>query len=162
MNKAKQYFKFALQKTDFSLEKNYQLLQKNCPHSGAIICFTGIVRDSSKLSTTVSHLELQTYKDMALKQMEELGQEILKRFNIEGLDIIHRYGKLTPLEQIVYVGVAGKHRNEAYMASKMTMDYLKTKVAFWKKEYYSDNTDPRWIEPSQLDFESLQNWSLDE
>ena len=94
--------------------------------------------------------------------MEELGLEVLKRFKIEGLDIIHRYGKLTPLDQIVYVGVAGKHRNEAYLASQMTMDFLKTKVAFWKKEHYLDNTDPRWIEPSPLDIESLQNWSKNE
>jgi molybdopterin synthase catalytic subunit len=48
--------------------------------------------------------------------------------------VIHRFGRLVPGDRIVFVGVAGSHRGEAFAACEFIMDYLKTRAPFWKKE----------------------------
>ena len=152
------YFHTSLQKGEFSIEKQHDTLQQACQHSGAIVTFTGLVRDLSKSRTQVNSIELSIYKAMTQKQLHDIGSDIFERFDIDGLDIIHRYGKLTPMEKIVYIGVASKHRAEAFNAAQMTMDILKSNVAFWKKEHYVDDTPSQWIEPSQNDHKAIQHW----
>lgn len=154
----KPYFHHVLQYEDFSIDEQYRQLQSSCPEAGAIVTFTGLVRDMSKVNTTVQCIELHTYPAMATQQIKQIGLDVFARFNIDGISIIHRHGKLRPTEQIVYVGVASKHRAEAFLAAQMTMDFLKSKVAFWKKEHYLDHSEAKWIEPSMDDQNAINSW----
>ncbi len=152
------YFSHALQTDDFSIDEQYRLLQSACPESGAIVTFTGLVRDISKFDKTVESIELQTYPAMTEKQIKRIGEDVSSRFDIDGISIIHRHGKLAPTEKIVYVGAASKHRAEAFAAAQMAMDFLKSKVAFWKKEHYHDGSDATWIEPTANDHQAVDAW----
>lgn len=159
MGNKNRYFQAILQEKDFSVDQQYCTLKHACHHSGAIVTFTGLVRDLAKSNSNVASIELSIYEAMTQKQLQHIGNEVFTHFDIDGLDIIHRHGTLTPAEQIVYVGVASKHRSDAFSAAQMTMDYLKSKVAFWKKEHYTDNSKSRWIEPNQNDHNALKQWS---
>jgi len=149
-------FRYSLQIQDFSLDSEYSQLREQHPNAGAIVTFSGLVRDLSKEHETVSSIELSTYLEMTEKQIQSIGNNVMQHFNIDGLTIIHRHGVLKPRDQIVMVGVASKHRNEAFSAAEMAMDFLKSQTAFWKKEI-APNSE-RWVEPTQADIESLKKW----
>ena len=149
-------FHCSLQTHDFSLDAEYTRLRKQYPATGAITTFTGLVRDLSKNHQPIRSIELSTYPAMTMKQMQAIGNNVIQRFNIDGLTIIHRHGTLKPSDQIVFVGVASKHRNEAFSAAEMAMDFLKSQTAFWKKEVAPETE--HWIEPTQADIESLKKW----
>ena len=158
MHDKNHYFHHALQTEFFSVDEQYLALQNACKESGAIVTFTGLVRDLSKSDSSVECIELQTYPAMTQQQIQQIGVDIFKQFNIDGLNIIHRHGKLKPMEQIVFVGVASKHRVEAFSAAQMAMDFLKSKVTFWKKEYYKNVDKPECIKPTMNDHNALEKW----
>jgi len=63
---------------------------------------------------------------------------------------------LMPGERIVFVGVASRHRSEAFAACEFLIDRLKTEAPFWKKEETSDST--RWVEAKERDEERARRW----
>ena len=138
---AEQMININIQKTDFSVDKEYQTLKEQNQQCGAIVTFTGLVRDSVNEDSNenpVSHIELQHYPQMTESHIETLANNVLEKFSVDAITIIHRVGKLSINEQIVFVGVAGKHRNQAFLACEMLMDYLKSQTPFWKKEVSID------------------------
>ena len=48
--------------------------------------------------------------------------------------IIHRYGKINPGENIVFIGTTAQHRKNAFKACEYIIDYLKVNAPFWKIE----------------------------
>jgi len=154
----KPFIHHALQEKDFSHEEQYRQLQSACPESGAIVTFSGLVRDVSKNNNAVECIELQCYQAMTSQQIEQIAHATCSNFDIDGISIIHRFGKLKPTEQIVFVGAASKHRLEAFSAAQMAMDFLKSKVAFWKKEFYQDQSPAKWIEPTLRDQTAIDDW----
>lgn len=151
------HFYYSLQTDDFNLDAEYTRLREQHSSTGAIVTFTGLVRDLSKSSQTVHAIELSTYPAMTQQQIQTIGNTVNQRFNIDGLSIIHRHGTLKPDDQIVFVGVASKHRQDAFSAAAMTMDFLKSQTAFWKKEITTDGAE-HWVEPTQDDVQSLTKW----
>lgn len=153
----------SLQTQDFDLAEEYQLLRSRHPSAGAIVTFSGLVRDFCKQGKNVSEIELSTYNALALKQIEDLAERAINRFDIHGITIIHRYGRLAPSEQIVFVGVTSAHRAESFAAAEMLMDYLKSTVAFWKREHLlsdNDNTNlTQWVNVLPDDLKALERWS---
>ena len=164
------YFYYQLQQSDFSIQSLDQKLQKQCPKSGAIVTFSGLVRDGLLGANQAEHItantkenqvrsiELSCYKSLCEKQIKSIGEQAFEKFELDGLVVIHRYGDLKVQQQIVFVGVASKHRKDAFLAAEMTMDFLKSKVAFWKKEHYTNGQKSKWIEPVSDDYVSLNKW----
>ena len=64
---------------------------------------------------------------------------------------------LQPNDRIVFVGVAGSHRGEAFAACEFIMDYLKTRAPFWKKEDTPEGA--RWVEGRDSDQDAAARWS---
>ena len=56
-----------------------------------------------------------------------------KRWPLLGVTVIHRYGRITPGEDIVLVVTTSSHREAAFAAAEFLMDYLKTQAPFWKQ-----------------------------
>ena len=71
--------------------------------------------------------------------------------------IIHRFGPLTPEEQIMMVATAARHRTDAFAAAEFLMDYLKSRAPFWKKEQGSDGTS--WVAAKDEDEDALTRWT---
>ena len=103
------------------------------PEDGAVAVFDGIVRDNSRGRKTL-YLDYEAYQEMALKQMEELIEEALKKFPARDARIVHRIGRIGIGESSVIIAVASAHRAAAFDACRWLIDELKKTVPIWKKE----------------------------
>lgn len=104
---------------------------------GAVVTFEGVVRNHSQGRTTL-HLEYEAYEAMAIRKMEELGNEAKHSFAIDGIAIVHRLGRLEIGETSVVIVVTAAHRRAAFEACQFAIDRLKQTVPIWKKEYFAD------------------------
>lgn len=108
------------------------------PRVGGIVTFIGIVRDDGILS-----IELESYEEAALQELERIREEAMRDFTIESADVIHRIGKLSIGETLVLIVVAAAHRKEAFRACEFIIDRLKETVPIWKKEETENGS--RWV-----------------
>jgi molybdopterin synthase catalytic subunit len=104
---------------------------------GAVVGFVGYVRDFND-GLEVRGMLLEHYPGMTEKALDKIVLEAAQRWPLLKLEILHRVGTLEPGEPIVFVGVAGAHRQAAFQACDFVMDYLKTRAPFWKKESTED------------------------
>ena len=123
------------------------------PGLGGVCTFVGEVRSDAG----VEALELSHYKPLTLPSMEELADAALTRFDLMGLLIVHRIGKMQPGEPIVCVSAAAKHRRGAIDAVDFCMDHLKAAAWFWKRE--KRDGEWHWIEPRDDDYADLARWN---
>lgn len=124
--------------------------------SGAIVSFSGIVRDTAH-SATVTALHLQAYEPMTTAGIIDAARDANARWPLDGLNIQHRIGTIRAGETIVFVAAASAHRRAAFEAVDFIMDYLKTRAVFWKKEMRSDGA--AWIEPRAEDYTDSARWT---
>lgn len=144
-----------VQSADFCLAHEYQLLRTDNPQDGAIVTFTGLVRDMAQ-DLPINGLYLEHYPAMTAKVLSNIVEQARTKWSIGGATLIHRIGHLAPAEQIVFVGVTSQHREAAYLANMFIMDYLKTQAPFWKKEL-SERGD-KWVEPKVSDQIKSDHW----
>jgi molybdopterin synthase catalytic subunit len=110
--------------------------------AGAIATFTGTTRIESR-GRRVVHLEYEAYEGMAEKVMAEIAAELERRYNICGIAIHHRVGRVGIGDTSVVIAVAAPHRADALAACKDAIDTLKEIVPLWKKEVYEGGDE--WI-----------------
>jgi molybdopterin synthase catalytic subunit len=146
-----------IQLQDFNLATEIEALRAQDMRVGAVCGFIGTVRDMND-GQSVSELELEHYPGMTEKAIEQIISEASQRFNIYAVCVIHRIGKLKPLDQIVMVAVTAAHRGEAFKACEFLMDYLKTQAPFWKKEQTPIGT--RWVDARVSDDAALARWGV--
>jgi molybdopterin synthase catalytic subunit len=150
-----------IQTKDFDVSTELAKLRESDKRVGAVCSFVGTVRDVNE-GDAVSELELEHYEGMTEKSIEAMIDEAFKRFNIYAAQVIHRIGKLKPLDQIVFVAVTSAHRHESFQACEFLMDYLKTQAPFWKKEQtpHSDQAS-RWVDARSSDDAALARWGIE-
>jgi molybdopterin synthase catalytic subunit len=107
------------------------------PAMGAVVSFTGTVRDNS-LGKAVSGLTYEAYPAAAEKMLARVADEIAERWGLRRVAIIHRVGHLPPGEASVVIAVAAPHRHAAFEACEYVIVRLKEIVPIWKKEFYTD------------------------
>lgn len=150
----------SIQTEDFDVIQELAQLRLGDKRVGAICSFVGTVRDMNE-GDAVSELELEHYEGMTEKSIEAMIDEALKRFDIYAARVIHRVGKLAPLDQIVFVAVTSAHRHESFQACEFLMDYLKTQAPFWKKEQTPHaNQASRWVDARTSDDAALNRWGI--
>lgn len=110
--------------------------------AGAIATFTGTTRIQSR-GRTVTHLEYEAYEGMAEKVMAELAESLASRYELTGVAIHHRVGRVAIGETSVVIAVSAPHRSDALAACKDAIDELKERVPLWKKEVYEGGEE--WI-----------------
>jgi molybdopterin synthase catalytic subunit len=101
-------------------------------------------------------MTLEHYPGMTEKSLEAIVAEAESRWSLLGVRVIHRFGRLVPGDRIVFVGVAGSHRGEAFAACEFIMDYLKTRAPFWKKEDTPEGG--RWVDAREADDAAAEKW----
>lgn len=144
-----------VQREDFDHNQLYLALRNNSLEAGAVVTFTGLVRDFNQ-GNNVTGLYLEHYPGMTEKAIEEIIARAKQRFSIEKVVVIHRVGQLSLGDQIVFVGVASKHREEAFLSAQFIMDYLKKEAPFWKKE--TTLTEDVWLQPAEKDKTAYLQW----
>ena len=145
----------SVQEADFDQQHEYLELTNHNQHDGAVVTFVGMVRNRNE-GKQVLALTLEHYPGMTEKCLDEIATEARNRWAVGQVRIIHRIGTLSLGQQIVYVGVAAKHRKAAFHAAEFIMDYLKTKAPFWKKEQTTEGE--HWVQAKMSDQAEADNW----
>ena len=112
------------------------------PNCGAINLFVGTVRELTKGKKTM-YLEYAAYKEMAEKQLAQIGDEITERCPDALVAITHRIGRLDISDIAVVIAVATPHRADSYEYSRYAIERIKEIVPIWKKEHWEDGEE--WI-----------------
>ncbi len=119
-----------------------QLRLQNHGRAGAIVSFTGLVRDLND-GERIAQMTLEHYPGMTEKVLADLEREAQARWELTATIIIHRVGPLQPDDRIVFVAAASAHRQQAFRACEYLIDTLKTSAPFWKKETTPEGE--RWV-----------------
>ena len=146
-----------IQTDDFDAGREIAALRRGNPAIGAIASFIGVVRDVND-GDKVAAMTLEHYPGMTEKSITEIIGQAKSRWSIFDVLVVHRIGRLKPLDQIVLVVVTGAHRGDAFAACEFVMDYLKTQAPFWKREQTPDGA--RWVESRQSDDLAAERWRL--
>jgi molybdopterin synthase catalytic subunit len=133
-------------KDDFSVDE--ELRRLNAPSVGGVVTFVGVVRAESE-GQRVDSMEIEVYPEMAEKQLETIRGEALRKFGVEEILIVHRFGNLMVGDNIVLIAVSAGHRDSAFDACRYVIDELKKRVPIWKRE--RTPTGVRWVEVGRPD-----------
>lgn len=108
------------------------------PECGAIATFVGTTRIDESEGASVEYLEYEAYRPMADRKLEEIGAEIMDRWHVGHVAIVHRVGRVDPGEASVAIIVAAARRGPAFEASRYAIERIKEIVPIWKREVWSD------------------------
>jgi molybdopterin synthase catalytic subunit len=142
-----------VQQEDFDIGAEIAALKAGRTDIGAIVTFTGTVRDQGG---AVTEMTLEHYPGMTESELQRIEAEAYSRWPLQASLIVHRTGSLKPGDNIVLVVTASEHREAAFEAAKFLMDYLKTRAPFWKRE--DGPGGARWVEASISDAAAASRW----
>lgn len=108
-------------------------------NSGGICVFVGAVREFTNNEEVVA-LEFETYKTMALKEMEKIADSALEKWSLNKVVMRHAVGEKVVEEPVVVVGASSAHRDACFEACRYLIDTLKETVPIWKKEKFKNKT----------------------
>ena len=166
----------SVQQADFDAGAEIAALSAGREDVGAVASFVGLVRadkqagkvmppaqrgavspaDGAGETPAVQAMSLEHYPGMTEKALQAIVEEARGRWDICGVRVIHRVGRLVPGDRIVFVAVASAHRGEAFAACEFIMDYLKTRAPFWKKEETA--AGGRWVDARESDDHAAGRW----
>lgn len=108
------------------------------PDCGAVVVFTGVVRDHAEGRTGVTELTYEAYEEFAVARMDDIVAEARRLFPTLGkVAILHRVGRLDLGDTAVIVAVSAPHRTEAFEAARYCIDTVKAAVPIWKHERWA-------------------------
>ncbi len=117
------------------------------PENGAVVVFTGVVRDHAVDAEGVRRdgvqfLDYEAYEERARSVIEAIVDEARRRFaQITTVAAIHRVGRVQLGEVAVVVGVGAGHRDQAFDGARYVIDAIKASAPIWKKESWEHGFD---------------------
>ena len=145
-----------VQSEDFDVASEVDALASGRTDIGAIVTFTGRVRDDDK-GRPIKSMTLEHYPGMTEEELSRIEADANARWPLQASLIIHRTGELSPGDNIVLVVTASAHRQAAFEAAGFLMDYLKTRAPFWKKET-GPAGESSWVEARENDETAATRW----
>ncbi len=122
---------------------------------GGVVSFTGLCR----ADPGVAALELEAYPGFTEASIAAEAEAARAAHALLALEVVHRVGRVTPGEPVVFVAAAAAHRREAFQGCDRLMDFLKSRAPFWKREHRADG-GARWIEPAAQDYDDAARWDV--
>ncbi|PJF09676.1 molybdenum cofactor biosynthesis protein MoaE [Pseudorhodobacter sp. MZDSW-24AT] len=145
--------RLSVQEAPFDLGAESQAFAAGAAGAGAVVTFTGIVRDNGG---ALSAMEIEHYAGMTEKAIAAIMDEAAGRWALVDALVIHRFGRLAGGEMIMMVATAAPHRADAFAAAEFLMDYLKSRAPFWKKELGPEGA--AWVAAKDADEAALLRW----
>ena len=102
--------------------------------TGAITLFIGTVRNQTR-NRKVTKLELQAYDEQANEILQEICKDLRKKEGVTDVQIHHLLGTFKPGEELVYVLVAGTHRDKVFPTLQEAVERYKKEAPIFKKEH---------------------------
>lgn len=146
--------RISVQDQAFDLGAEAEAFAQGCTGMGAVVTFTGVVRDLA--GGGLEAMQIEHYPGMTEKAIAAMAQTARERWSLGDVLVIHRHGLLAPGERIMMVATAAPHRNDAFEAAEYLMDYLKSRAPFWKKEITRDGAG--WVASREEDEAALGRW----
>lgn len=144
-----------IQADDFDIAHEIAAFGTGEGNTGAVVTFTGICRDEDG---RLNALELEHYPGMAEGEITEIADNAIERFQLTGVTVIHRYGRIETGGNIVLVIASASHRRHAFDGASFVMDFLKSRAPFWKKEHGKDGAEGEWVAARDEDDAALDKW----
>lgn len=131
---------FALTGSELPIGAAYEwAVRADC---GAVVLFSGTIRDHSDGRSGVEHLTYEAYDEHVVSRFAEIGAELRRRWPDTGrIALLHRSGRLLVGESSVVAVVSAPHRAEAFEAARFAIDALKESAPIWKHEVWADGAD---------------------
>ncbi len=123
-----------------------------CATTGGVASFAGFVRGGDGLTA----LELQHHPVLTRTSLDLIAETAMRQFDLSGLVVAHRFGRMPVGAPIVYIAAGAPHRRAAFDAVSYTIDVLKTQAPFWKREWRGEAA--MWIEPTASDLAAAETW----
>lgn len=142
-----------VQREDFDPGAEIALLTAGRTDIGAVTSFVGLVRGDAGDDGAMT---LEHYPGMTERQLSAIEAEARKRWPLDEVLVIHRFGRLVPGERIVLVAVTSSHRAAAFAACEFLIDWLKTRAPFWKLE--EGPSGRHWVEAKDDDESRARRW----
>ena len=111
------------------------------PDCGAMVLFSGTVRDHAEGRPGVSRIVYEAYAEQVEPRLTAIAEEARKRWPVGRLVLLHRIGELFLGESSVVVVASSAHRGEAFDAARFCIDTLKATVPIWKRETWEGGED---------------------
>lgn len=112
------------------------------PDCGAVVLFSGTVRDHAEGRTNVTALDYEAYPEAVVPVFTDIAAETRRRFpDARNIAILHRVGRCELGESSVVVAVSSAHRPVAFEAARYAIDALKQSAPIWKKEHWHSGSD---------------------
>ncbi len=116
--------------------------------AGATVLFLGTVRDFGD-SGRVKELTYEAYAPLARRGLSRIGQEMLRRWKVKRVELVHRFGRMKLGEISVAIAVSSPHRQDAFEAGRFAIEQIKKTIPIWKKEMLSNGLEV-WTEGSRI------------
>ncbi len=113
--------------------------QAKSPESGCVATYVGLIRDNSRGKAVLS-VEYTDVDGHASERLEDIVQEIKRKYPVNNVVIYHRIGKLSVGDINLVVAVGAAHRTEGITAVAYAVDLFKDRLPTVKKETYLDGT----------------------
>lgn len=97
------------------------------PDCGAVVVFSGTAHGAD-------HLYLEAYEEMALLRIEEIAEQLLRRYRLGAVAIEHRIGDVPPPDPTVVVAVSAPQPSAAFSAAHEAIDRIKVEAPIWRLE----------------------------
>jgi len=112
------------------------------PDCGAVVLFSGTVRDHADGRDDVTALTYEAYEERVVPVLETIAAEMRRRWpDVARIALLHRVGRLGLGESSVLVVVSAGHRPAAFDAARYGIDALKASAPIWKREHWRDGDD---------------------
>jgi len=144
-----------VQREDFDVGAELGALTRGKTTVGGVTSFVGLVRDVAG-DERITGMTLEHYPGMTERELQAIEDEARRRWPLDAVLIVHRYGRLEPGERIVLVAAASGHREAAFAACHFLVDWLKTKAPFWKLEETPQGA--RWVDAQASDEAAAKRW----
>src|SRR5262244_1635923 len=142
-----------LQREPFDAAAESARLTRGRTDIGAVVTFTGVCR-GEEAGLPLIAMTLEHYPGMAEAEIARHIEAAEQRWPLLGVTVIHRFGRLTPGEEIVLVIAVARHRQNAFAAAEFLMDYLKTRAPFWKRVEGAS-----WVGAKSTDDAAAERWT---
>jgi molybdopterin synthase catalytic subunit len=132
--------------TDQPIDPSEAVSFASDPGAGGLVLFAGTVRDHSEAGQ-VTGLDYEAWDEMARDRLAAIGEELLSRWSLRKVALLHRTGHLGPGEVSVLVCCSAPHRAEAFEAARHGIERIKQDVPIWKKESLATG-EAHWVKGS--------------
>ena len=106
---------------------------------GAMALFVGVVRGETKQGESVKGLRLEAYEEKADETLEKICTDLRKtKKDIMDVQIHHFTGEFEIGEDLIYVLVAGVHRESVFPVLREAVERYKNEAPIFKKEIIRD------------------------